>query len=160
MADRQILTTVKAVAGYFAMWAVRQSPYPCPDNLEKVLRRLERQLTKYAKDRPGANSLMKAEGMFRIDRRSLQEMLLDVLRPMREFQRWNQRKNGNKDTLHFVSRYDDPRKIDPDNEFIDLDALVRNVAMSVEQEDKVDSFRGSKRSSNLTRVRRSGAAVK
>jgi hypothetical protein len=130
------LTTAKTVAGHLAMWAVRQNPYPrCPAHLDMVVGRLLFQLTKHAKTAARSNSLMKMTGMFRTDRRSLEKLVMEVLRPMREFQRWNERKNGNLEPFNLVSRYDDPTKREPDNEFIDLSALVRNVATSVAIEE-------------------------
>lgn len=133
------LTTAKTVAGHLAMWAVRQSPYAYPDRLDKVVARLLRQLSEHAKRAPRANSLMKGTGMFRTDRRSLEKLVMGALRPMREFQRWNERKSGSREPFNSFSRFDDPTSRDPDNEFIDLDALVRNVALSVAAEEEADS---------------------
>ena len=48
---------------------------------------------------------------------------------------WNQRKNG-REGHQFVSRYDGPRN--PDDDFIDLDAMIRNVVRSVWDELKRD----------------------
>lgn len=78
---------------------------------------------------------MKGTGMFRTDRRSLEKLVMGALLPMREFQRWNERKNGNRAPFNFGSRFDDPIKQDPDDDFIDLDALVRNVAIGVAAEE-------------------------
>lgn len=82
---------------------------------------------------------MKGTGMFRTDRRSLEKLVMGALRPMREFQRWNERKSGSREPFNSFSRFDDPTSRDPDNEFIDLDALVRNVALSVAAEEEADS---------------------
>jgi len=130
------LTSAKTVAGHFAMWAVRQNPYPhCPAHLDLLVGRLLYQLQKHAKKQARGNGLMKVAGIFRTDRRSLETLVMEKLGSVREFQRWNERKNGNQDPFNFVSRYDDPTKRDPDNDFIDLDALVRNVALSVAVEE-------------------------
>lgn len=140
------LTTAKTVAGHLAMWAVRQNPYPrCPEHLGLVVGRLLYQLKKHAKADRKSNSLMKAMGMFRCDERSLAKLIMRVLLPMREFQRWNERKNGNQEPFNDVSRYDDPTKRDPDNEFIDLGALVRNVAGSVAAEERANDDSSAKR---------------
>ena len=50
------------------------------------------------------------------------------LKSIPEFNLWNERKNGNKAPYSFVSRYSQPH---PDNDFIDLDALTRNVANAI-----------------------------
>jgi hypothetical protein len=131
----KFLTTVSTVAGWFAMWAVRQSPYGYPDKLDKVVHRLRRELLHHARSVPKANRLMKAAGMFTIDQNALEDLILSVLKPCREFQKWNQRKNGNKAPFGISTRYDDPSKRDPDDDFIDLDALARNVAHGVAAEE-------------------------
>ncbi len=45
---------------------------------------------------------------------------------------WNKRKNGNKSEYKFVDRYS--KDGNPDDDFTDLDALVRNVANSIIRE--------------------------
>jgi len=45
---------------------------------------------------------------------------------------WNERKNGNKAEFQFITHYSIDKN--PDDDFIDLDALIRNVANSIIRE--------------------------
>ena len=49
-----------------------------------------------------------------------------------EFLAWNERKNGNQLEYKFLDRYS--KDDNPDDDFIDLDALIRNVANSIIRE--------------------------
>ena len=125
LSNRQdVLVGRKQLLGVLAMWAVRQSPYPCPDNLHVVLQKLD--------------VIWKARTWGLLDftqfrtLRHLENWLKEVLTRMPEFMAWNERKNGDQSSLNFISRHDG--RMDPDSDFIDLDALVRNVAMEVWRE--------------------------
>lgn len=113
--------------GIFAKYAVAQSPYPRPDNLEVVLDKLNKAI---------ASTFDKAPmgvGEFS-DLRSLEAFLHKFLEKIPEYVSWNDRKNGNEASMQFTSRYDKPG--DPDNDFIDLDALERNVATEIASESE------------------------
>ena len=112
--------------GHLAMWAVRQSPYHNPEGLSLVLRQF-RQNGRYSFDENEMGYLNEPQ---------LKQFLIDRLMPIPEFLQWNERKNGNQSPFGFVSRYDKP---EPDNDFIDLNALIMNTARSVIQECKRDS---------------------
>lgn len=114
-----ILVGRKQLMGSLAMWAVRQSPYPCPDNLHIVLQKLGTMWQQGVND----------EYVTIPNMPSLQNWLMVRLERMPEFLAWNERKNGDQSQFAFTSRHDG--KKDPDADFIDLDALVRNVAMEV-----------------------------
>lgn len=102
------------VAGMLAMWAIRQSPYDCPDNLETVVKRF----TELWPD--------EVAGMKRWhSQEELHSKLKEVCEQIPEFLAWNERKNGNQSPFGFSSRYDKPSA---DDDFIDLDALWRNVS--------------------------------
>ena len=115
------LVTLNQVTGYLAMWAVRQSPYPCPDNLELVLREFQKVATPQFPD--GVASLPMLKTTFR----ALALLLKECLEPIPAFVAWNKRKNGDQRPYGFCSATSRPA---PDDDFIDLDALYRNVALS------------------------------
>lgn len=104
--------------GAVAGCAVRQSPYPRPDNLEVVLDKLHKLVfnTFY----PNPSSM----GVAELTDEQLDE-LIKQLRNIPEYTAWNERKNGSNADYKFVSRYDTDNN--PDDDFIDLDALERNV---------------------------------
>jgi hypothetical protein len=117
-----IYLSAKQLAGAVAMWAVRQSPYQAPANLEKVVVAVQ--------DRFEPN----AEFGFReIYEGDVRKYLCELLRGIPEYMAWNERKNGNAAPLKFISRYDG--RGDPDDDFIDLDALEQNVAKSIADEE-------------------------
>jgi hypothetical protein len=117
-----MLVSPSQVAGTLAMWAIRQSPYPVPDNLDAVVRRFEEL---FPRDEIGFHEIADEDALYKLVG-SLSEQIPELLA-------WNQRKNSNDAPLGFVSRYDRP---EPDNDFIDLHALWGNVARSVAAEER------------------------
>ena len=114
--------SLKDVLGAVAMWAVRQSPYACPDDLDRVLCALAVAIgPRFPESLPAQHSLLAIEAMLR-----------DHLLPMPQVAAWNERKNG-RDGPGFCSAFSEPT---PDDDFIDLDALVRNVAVQLRDEDR------------------------
>jgi hypothetical protein len=137
---KQFNTSVGAVVGHFAMWAVRLSPYTSPDDLGLVLEALKQKLVCHvAMATPEADKelFVKFEWM-NISERQLEDVLVDALFRVPEFLRWNDRRNGNPAPLGIRTAYDDPSQRDPDDEFIDLYALVGQVARSVAVEADYD----------------------
>lgn len=123
--SKKVLVSERRLLGAVSKWAVEQSPYHRPDNLEVVLDKLH-SLTKneFSKWRLGYMEFT--------DHRSTITFVRDNLRQIPEYVAWNERKNGNQSAYQFVSRYDS--YIDPDNDFIDLDALEGNVTAELESE--------------------------
>lgn len=118
----EILVNERRLLGAVAEWAVKQSPYHRPDNLEVVLDKLHEQ----------TKDLWKSADLGFIDFPTSKELLKfvhDNLIQIPEYLAWNERKNGNKAPYGFTSLFDTPH---PDNDFIDLDALERNVVTSVQ----------------------------
>lgn len=132
------LITLKSVVGYIAMWATRQSPYLSPDKLTEVLRDFQ---FKVCQDSAFETHL--GCGWLKLDVQSpashLRNILKEHLLCIPEVSAWNKRKNGNQSPYSFVSRYDKPN---PDNDFIDLDALIGNIARScmVEHAENLKPF--------------------
>jgi hypothetical protein len=120
---REIWAFAHDITGAVALWAVHQSPYPVPDNLETVLRKLHA----LCKDGFDTAGMRKFESFT-----DLEAFISQALRTIPEYLAWNERKNGNQNPHHFTSRYDGVG--DPDDNFIDLGALERNVTMHIVQQ--------------------------
>jgi hypothetical protein len=54
-----------------------------------------------------------------------------------EFDKWNECKMGNAPDINFVSVHDEKRN--PDRDFIDLDALLHNVCLTIRDERRKDN---------------------
>jgi hypothetical protein len=121
----KIYVSKSSLLGTFAKYAVSQSPYHRPDNLELVLDKLNELIS------PPFDKAPLGIGDFS-DFVSLEAFLQRMCAKIPEFVEWNDRKNGNDAPMHFTSRYD--KDDNPDDDFIDLDALLRNVASEVERE--------------------------
>lgn len=130
---KNILCNSNDILSALAYWAVYQSPYPIPDNLELVLQACITNLEPKFQLRDPKTWLVKLSpnklGFKRLKNfKKLEEFLSQAILPISYVQLWNERKNGNQAPLGFTSRYDSP---EPDNDFIDLDALIRNIAMTI-----------------------------
>ncbi len=117
--EEKIIITSNSVMGALAKWAVRQSPYHRPENLEIVLDKFYALIKGELDDTP-SKYIKKFDSW-----KELYVWLESRLKSIPEFLLWNERKNGNQAPYGFSSRYDSP---EPDNDFIDLDALIRNIA--------------------------------
>jgi hypothetical protein len=114
------------IVGAFAMWACRQSPYGVPDGLENVCKYLNAALkTAFKWDTAGMQEISLCD-----INKALHEILMD--QGVAEFDAWNRCKKGETPEINFVSAYDGPT--DPDLDFIDLDALLHNVCMTIRDE--------------------------
>ena len=108
-----------AIMGWIAYWAVRQSPYNAPTDLNFVLLRFKNSV----RQKFDANEFLEMEGI------ELEIMLRENLFSQPAVRQWNDRKNKkNRHAGSFLSAVGLPK---PDDDFIDLDALVRNIRMSV-----------------------------
>lgn len=121
---RSIFVMKSELLGTIAKYAVSQSPYHRPENLELVLDKLNEAIS------PVFDKADMGVGEFS-DRLSLEAFISRHLAKIPECVAWNERKNGNDAPLHFTSRYDVGG--DPDDDFIDLEALERNVAVEIER---------------------------
>jgi hypothetical protein len=128
-------TCRREITGAFAKWAVRQSPYGCPDGLESVVRYLDACLkTAVAWDGLGFAELSLCD---------INRVCWDILGDFAPFQAWNRAKEGSEEggeetgeEVVFVSAFDLPP--DPDHDFIDLDALLCNVCIDIRTKRRVD----------------------
>jgi len=127
---KEFLVSKRYLLSEVAKWAVTQSPYHRPDNLEIVLDKFNDNMGKWSNDNMGYE---------KFTYRRLIDFLNRELKRIPEFMLWNERKNGrqgmgfsgaghhdNGDVTFFNAKADD--------DFIDLDALIRNVANSIVRE--------------------------
>lgn len=118
----KILLSEGQLLGAIAKWGIRQSPYHKPDNLEVVLDKVHQNTGEFFE---------KADLGFIgfTDENSVREFVHEALKEIPEWLAWNDRKNGNDAPMKFTSRYD--TKGNPDDDFIDLDAMIQNIALEV-----------------------------
>ncbi len=114
-------TSFKFLVGCFACSAVTLSPYSYPDNLEKVINQVYLVFKKFT------DKL----GLLYISLNEINELLHKEILVLQEVQKWNERKDGVLQDISFISRYDAGKEIDPDTDFIDLDALAHYVCLLV-----------------------------
>jgi hypothetical protein len=118
---KKYLFSQKDLLGYIACWSVMLSPYNVPENLTGVLE------TFALKTKPLFEGLK-----FEIMSASSEEICLILdkhLITQVSVIKWNERKDGNTEPYLFVSKYES--KPNPDNDFIDLGALKRNIVNSI-----------------------------
>lgn len=113
------------IVGAFAMWACRQSPYGVPDGLENVCKYLHAALKTV--------SAWETSGMTQASLCDINRWLHEILmnQGVAEFDAWNERKNKREGT-GFSCRFDGPGN--PDDDFIDLHALLHNVCITLRGE--------------------------
>jgi len=112
------------VIGAFAQAAVRQSPYICPTMLDVGIRQFDAWLIR--------------DDCFEISCEDLRDLVREIIKKCPMVQSWNTPKIG-KHTVVFCSRHSQPP---PDYDFIDLDAMARNIAHSVTLEEKYNQLHG------------------
>jgi hypothetical protein len=124
--DLPFLTTCDELLGALAQWAIQQSPYLCPDNLQQALEEFDL-ASPY--DRTSF-----AGSIFETSCKGLIPFVRGLFEACPTILAWNNPKIG-RHTVVFVSRDSQPG---PDYDFIDLDALARNIAHSVTVANKYD----------------------
>lgn len=117
--DQEFYTSRSTVLGELANWAVQQSPYTVPDNLQKAIHEF-------------AAAFAPTGEIFTTNCRDLLTLVREAFEECPSILAWNESKKGDHQIV-FVSRYDKPQ---PDHDFIDLDALARNVAHAVTLAEK------------------------
>ena len=114
----EMILSVKDITGATAMWAVKQSPYNKPDNLEDAIAWLETYII--------AELDVKPSGFIYITIRDLREFLNKAFDSITLIAAWNEPKIQTGALFQgSSSRYHTTK---PDYDFIDLDALARNVS--------------------------------
>lgn len=120
----------KDITGAFAMWACRQSPYGVPDGLESVCKYLHACLLKSVP--------WDVNEMAKLSLCEINKLLYEILyeQGVEAFNAWNRCRVGDTPEMAFSSRFDGPS--DPDRDFIDLDALLHNVSLTIRDERRKD----------------------
>jgi len=125
-------TFKKDITRGLAKWAISQSPYSCPDNLEDVIKYLDACLEREVD--------WDICGMAELSLCDISKLLYDILyeQGITYFNNWNKSKKGDVE-IQFTSRYSSEK--DPDYDFIDLDALLGNVCLDIRMERRAsDKF--------------------
>lgn len=110
--------SLSEILGNFAMWTIRQSPYVCPENLDSAIEALS----------------LKLKGVIEFDKfgyaelscRDIRTKLETIFEEIPWIMDWNEKKVDGDNT--FSESHPD---WNPDYDFIDLDALARNVSHSM-----------------------------
>ncbi|MEL6804508.1 MAG: hypothetical protein AAFO91_12095 [Bacteroidota bacterium] len=123
----------KDIAGHLAMWVLRQSPYNSVDGVAEATAAIIR-----AAEKDDAFSDMAGVNMRTFEgSRELEDWLREALSDTSEvLERWNTPKIESEAPFLAVTRYD---RNEPDTDFIDIDALLRNAARSCWFEMYMDS---------------------
>ena len=119
--DRVMYLSKSDFLGSFAYWAVSQSPYDAPD-ITSALVAWDKYLIDVFPD-----NHMSVEFTYEKLNSLITE---DVFESIPEIEELNHRKNG-RDGMGFSSRFDTP---EPDDDFIDLGALAKNVFYMIMRE--------------------------
>lgn len=116
------LITMREVLGALAKSAVQQSPYFVPDQLETALTKFRE-----AFKLPYVYDTMQY-GYFRTAR-ALEQRIDNAIQQVEEILKWNEPKiPSKKGSVLMVTRYS---SVPADHDFIDLDALIRNMRLDV-----------------------------
>lgn len=121
---RKVWAFRKDFTAALAKHLVFQSPYPVPDNLEKILADFHKKVP-YEFDEVG---------MAEVDLSTMTEKIYEVLESMADVVALNVSKNGRKNNL-VISRFS--KKPDPDEDFIDILALAQSI--TCEFADRADA---------------------
>jgi hypothetical protein len=114
----------KDFTGNLSRWAVRQSPYSCPDNLERVIIKAD-----------GAwpsDTIEREHHLKEWSHDEFEEFVHRFVYSTPEVISWNSAKSGRQGNS-FVSAFGPLQA--PEDDFIDLDALVRNVVNDCWKQD-------------------------
>ena len=120
---KQFYFSKKDVLSGFARWGVRQSPYSRPNNLEETLDQLD--------------SIFELEfhgqKYIKMGYEEIKDFLFKNAEKSTAFVKWNEpKKKSDNPLVGTSSRYWTTK---PDYDFIDLYALVRNIANDIIRED-------------------------
>jgi len=121
---------VKDITSYIAKWAVSLSPHSYPERLDEVIKYLHACLIRQADK----------QEMMNISLCEISKLLYNILyeQGIEAFDNWNKSENPGSD-IKFLSR--DSDKGNSDDDFIDLDALLHNVTISLRDDfRRLDAF--------------------
>ena len=116
------LVTHKDVVGQLARWAIQQHPYGAPEGLFELSAKIAEAAQSWDIGPPSLK-MREFEGWLEVER-----WIADVLLDHPILKAWNTPRSGHDAPFVAVSRY---WSVKPEHDFIDIDALLRNVARSV-----------------------------
>jgi len=119
--NRRLLTS-SDIIGALACWAVRQHPFHKPDGLFELCEFICSRAQSEFKDGAPALPMRWFD-----EERAISRWLNDILDGHPTLRAWNTPKSGHTQQHVFTSRYGGPK---PEDDFIDLDALLWNTARS------------------------------
>jgi len=123
--DQRFMTSQRAVLGELACCVIRQSPYLVPKDFARALNEFCQTEIWHEWDE-----------YFWTNCKELGHTMLDAFNECPTIQAWNIPRIGKHETV-FVTRHDVPQ---PDDDFIDLDVLARNVAHGITLQEKYDGL--------------------
>ena len=115
------ITFRKDITGALAWAAVRQSPYAFPQGLERVVGWLDACLKQDIK--------WDTFGMANLSLEDIRQILYKILPGMKEFDAWNVPRKGKGNDIVFVAT--SIPKPPADEDFIDLDAVIKNTCIQI-----------------------------
>ena len=122
-----------AITSALAKWAIRQSPYAWPVGLENVIKYLDACLERSVD--------WDAYGMAELSLCDISKLLYGILyeQNIKDFDNWN---NPKIDTGHDIAFTSSTEILNPDCEFMGLDALLHNVCLEIRNDrrelDEID----------------------
>jgi hypothetical protein len=119
--DGKYYFSLRQIVGSVAGNAVRQSPYGNPDNLNAAISRLSKCLEQYFTADPVTGY---RESYVLMSGKEIEKILLTEFTKVAEIMAWNLPKKEGGPEFASSSRY---HTTPPDYDYIDLDALARNV---------------------------------
>jgi hypothetical protein len=130
MEPKLVVVMIKSLRGHVARWAVQQSPYETgPEGLDKALAEVTKRFYASPLLERLAPPYHHTPFIQLQPRRSVLHPWLEALLfDIPEVAAWNVRKNG-REGAGFADAYSGPGN--PDDSFIDLYALVQNIASSL-----------------------------
>lgn len=115
------LITDNQLIGWFAHWAVRQHPYHRPDGLFDITDRLQ-EVARAWPDGVSSLPMWRVPGWLALER-----WMREALKDHPVLDTWNIPRSGHTVQMLATSRY---WTVKAEHDFIDIDALLRNVALS------------------------------
>jgi hypothetical protein len=113
--------SVKELTGHIARWAVALSPYECPHNLVDAIRALDHKAYNLLAHKP----LFHRVGFCKMTERQIKTIVESLVLDTPELKEWNRCRSGKTpEVLGVSTHWLSPH---PDNDFIDLHALVLQV---------------------------------
>jgi hypothetical protein len=126
-----ILFLANSVAGSFAKWAVRQSPFVVPDNLAKAIEAVDCFVNSWTEGR-----IANGEYVVKMSCEEVRSRLERFFEDTPVIEAWNHPKSGKEQPFYGCDRYGSWQS--PEDDIIDLGALAQNIAHDLTLSDVFD----------------------